>query len=231
MKKVFLISSSLFLFAAVASAQSVIEPTDTEARVTVYTKKMDGTPRAGESIVFLDNETEEKITFDTNEEGKYILLLPEGHSFKVFSTVLNNTQEISKLDIPEHPGELAFKMTLQWDLSKRELRLDDIHFDTGKSTLRSSSMPILEDLYNYLEKNPTMTIEIQGHTDDRGSDESNLTLSNNRAKAVFDFLVKNGIEAKRLQSKGYGESNPIADNGTEKGRQENRRTVVKILTE
>ncbi|MBL0315975.1 MAG: OmpA family protein [Flavobacteriales bacterium] len=72
-------------------------------------------------------------------------------------------------------------------------------------------------------------MEIGGHTDNVGSDEANMTLSNNRAASVVEFLVKHGIEASRLSSKGYGETLPVATNDTDEGRAKNRRTEFKIV--
>jgi outer membrane protein OmpA-like peptidoglycan-associated protein len=75
-----------------------------------------------------------------------------------------------------------------------------------------------------------MRIEISGHTDNRGSAELNQKLSENRAKAVVDYLVAKGINPSRLEYKGYGKDQPIATNDTDAGRQENRRTEFKILS-
>jgi outer membrane protein OmpA-like peptidoglycan-associated protein len=75
-----------------------------------------------------------------------------------------------------------------------------------------------------------MKIEISGHTDSKGANDYNLKLSDNRAKAVVDYLIKAGIPASRLVYKGYGEEQPIATNETDEGRQLNRRTEFKILS-
>jgi outer membrane protein OmpA-like peptidoglycan-associated protein len=78
---------------------------------------------------------------------------------------------------------------------------------------------------------PNYVIEIGGHTDNVGKDESNITLSQNRANAIKQYLVKKGINADRIIAKGYGESQPIATNDTDEGRQKNRRTEIKIIKE
>jgi outer membrane protein OmpA-like peptidoglycan-associated protein len=75
-----------------------------------------------------------------------------------------------------------------------------------------------------------MQIEIGGHTDNEGSDAHNLTLSQNRAKSVYDYLITNGIESKRLIYKGYGKTMPVASNETPEGRAKNRRTEFKVLS-
>ncbi|MEI7594571.1 MAG: OmpA family protein [Bacteroidota bacterium] len=107
--------------------------------------------------------------------------------------------------------------------------LNNIFFDTDKFDLKSESVAELEKLFGFLKNNPTLKIEVRGHTDNVGNDALNLTLSNNRAKSVYDYLITKGIAKERLQYKGYGETTPIATNDTEAGRQLNRRTEFKII--
>ena len=90
--------------------------------------------------------------------------------------------------------------------------------------MRPESATELEKLKQLLTENPKMAIEIGGHTDNVGGPEANITLSENRAFAVYDYLVKNGIASDRLTYKGYGETKPIDANATDEGRQNNRRT-------
>tara|TARA_Y100000385_G_scaffold289456_1_gene358968 strand:- start:1564 stop:3591 length:2028 start_codon:yes stop_codon:yes gene_type:complete len=115
--------------------------------------------------------------------------------------------------------------------------LENVFFDLSKATLRSESSIELDKFALFLEKNPTLNIELQGHTDTRGDDTKNLILSKNRAKAVYDYLVTKGIDKERLSHRGYGETKPritdaqIAELPTEKEResahQSNRRTEYK----
>lgn len=106
--------------------------------------------------------------------------------------------------------------------------LNNIFFDSNKFDLLPESMIELEQLTQFLKMNPKVSVEIGGHTDNVGDDSSNLTLSKNRAKTVFDYLINHHIAANRLSFKGYGESQAIADNNTEEGRKLNRRTEFKI---
>ncbi|MCD4682013.1 MAG: OmpA family protein, partial [Bacteroidales bacterium] len=103
-------------------------------------------------------------------------------------------------------------------------------FDFDKATLRSESANELDRLVKMLIDVPTMKIEISGHTDNVGSDNYNKQLSEDRAKAVVDYLIEKGIDQDRLTYAGYGETQPIADNDTEEGRQVNRRTEFKVLS-
>lgn len=117
--------------------------------------------------------------------------------------------------------------------------LENVFFDLGKATLRPESFVELNKLKDFLTNNPTLKIELGGHTDTRGDATENMTLSNNRAKAVYDYLVTQGIAMERLAYKGYGETvNKISDEeiaklATDKEKeaahQKNRRTEYKII--
>ncbi|MGA9648058.1 OmpA family protein [Pedobacter sp.] len=106
--------------------------------------------------------------------------------------------------------------------------LRNIFFDTNKYNLLPASIRELDLLIDFLHQNQTVNIEIQGHTDNVGDDKLNEKLSFNRANAVYEYLVKNEVDAKRLTFKGFGASKPIADNKTEIGRKNNRRTSFVI---
>ena len=88
---------------------------------------------------------------------------------------------------------------------------------------------IMQKLKEFLEKNPTLKIEIGGHTDNQGSKSHNLDLSKNRAKAVADWLIMNKIDKNRLSYKGYADDEPVMSNDTAEGRAKNRRTEFKII--
>ena len=109
------------------------------------------------------------------------------------------------------------------------VRLNNIFFDYNKATLRPESYPELDKVVEMLEANPTLEIEIGGHTDDRGSEEYNQQLSKGRAEAVRQYLLDNLIEAERVTSHGYGESQPEVPNDSEANWQINRRVVFTIL--
>jgi OOP family OmpA-OmpF porin len=109
------------------------------------------------------------------------------------------------------------------------VRMNNIFFDFGKSTLNPESFPELDRVLTYLTDNPTMEINIGGHTDNVGTSEDNISLSSERANAVKEYLVEKGIQGIRIQSKGYGESQPLEDNATEAGKKINRRVEFTIL--
>ncbi|NTW32835.1 MAG: OmpA family protein [Bacteroidetes bacterium] len=108
--------------------------------------------------------------------------------------------------------------------------LKNVFFDTDKFDLKTESYTELEKLIDLLKKNPEMKIEISGHTDNVGDAEYNQTLSENRAKAVCEYLTAKGIAKERLTFKGYGITKPIDKNDTEAGRANNRRTEFKVVS-
>jgi outer membrane protein OmpA-like peptidoglycan-associated protein len=107
-------------------------------------------------------------------------------------------------------------------------KLNNIYFKTSSSLLNEETIFIIEELTKFLQENKTVSIAIHGHTDNAGSATENMKLSADRAKMVFDLLVLNGIEAKRLSFKGFGATKPIASNITEKGKALNRRTEFMV---
>lgn len=109
-----------------------------------------------------------------------------------------------------------------------EEALHGIKFESGKDVIKQSSNPILENVLGIMERNNAYHLKIEGHTDSQGNDDMNLELSKKRAKAVLDYLVSNGIDASRLSSTGFGETRPVADNGTAAGRADNRRVELTI---
>jgi outer membrane protein OmpA-like peptidoglycan-associated protein/tetratricopeptide (TPR) repeat protein len=108
--------------------------------------------------------------------------------------------------------------------------LKNVFFDFDRYDLKPESYPELKRLISFLAENPSVSVEIGGHTDNTGSDGYNQALSENRAKTVVNYLVSNGIDDDRLSYKGYGASEPIASNNTEEGRAMNRRTTVEVLS-
>jgi len=108
--------------------------------------------------------------------------------------------------------------------------LEQVQFDTAKATIKSASNPLLDEVAQVLMQHPEMTkIEVQGHTDNRGSAALNKKLSQARADSVRKALIQRGVGAERLVTKGYGPDKPVDENSTEVGRQKNRRVQFVIL--
>lgn len=135
-----------------------------------------------------------------------------------FSLVGHETKNPFNISVLLEPIEIGNKVIL-----------NNIFFETNKFALQTESLAELEKLVDFMRVNPTLHIEISGHTDDVGNDQANQILSENRAKSVYNYLISNSISASRLVYKGYGKTQPIAPNTTEEGRQKNRRTEFKII--
>jgi len=105
-----------------------------------------------------------------------------------------------------------------------------VFFDFGKSSLSPSSYPELNRAVRLMKAVPSMQVEIAGYTDNIGSDDVNMRLSQQRANAVRDYIIQQGIDSGRVSAKGYGKDSPIADNSTDEGRAENRRVEFVVLS-
>lgn len=142
------------------------------------------------------------------------------------TTYNNNTAyELTILE----KGEMVQEVTADamYDaLSKDGFMALYINFDTGKSVIKPESMPIVEQIAALMKAHADLKLGIEGHTDNVGTAASNKTLSEQRAKAVLDAVVKQGIAANRMTAVGWGQDKPIADNRTEEGRAKNRRVEI-----
>jgi OOP family OmpA-OmpF porin len=111
---------------------------------------------------------------------------------------------------------------------QKKIVLRGVHFDFDKASIRPDAAGILREAASILKENPTVKVSVEGHTDAVGSDEYNLKLSLRRANAVKEFLGREGVDASRLSTRGFGESQPVASNDTEDGRAQNRRVELKV---
>jgi outer membrane protein OmpA-like peptidoglycan-associated protein/tetratricopeptide (TPR) repeat protein len=191
------------------------------------TKK--GLPSA---VELTDLETHDVLSkVQTDETGTYLVTLPIGkdYAFNVnrkgylfysenFPLSKNVPDSTYKIDIPLEPLQANATVILK-----------NIFFDVNRFELKPESSTELDNIVELLKENPSLRIQINGHTDNVGKPADNLKLSNNRANAVIQYLIAKGIDAKRLSSKGWGETQPLADNATEEGRAQNRRTEMKVL--
>ena len=135
---------------------------------------------------------------------------------------------------PQVPGVKANNGCPQMQREVRQLlqkAMQGIEFETGKATIKAKSYPLLNQVATTFIENSHYIIEVQGYTDNTGKAEANKQLSQKRAQAVMDYLVKKGVSASRLSAVGYGPENPIADNKTAAGRAKNRRVEFKITFE
>lgn len=179
----------------------------------------------------------------TDRDGTFLICLPSGNNYalnvekKGYAFYSENFALEDGLQV-EEPFliEVALipipKVVVREEApeeSSEPIVLKNVFFETGSAQLLDASQQELDRLYRLLTDNPDMRIQINGHTDNVGEEENNQVLSENRAKAVFDYLLEKGIAEERLAYKGFGENEPIASNDSEEGRQQNRRTEFVIL--
>ena len=186
------------------------------------------------TIEIVDNFKNEIIaSFTSNSAtGNYLVSLPAGKNYGIAVKKENYLFHSENFDIPMTAAfqEVVKDVALSNVTVGSKIILKNIFFDYGKSTLRPESTNELERLTKLLNDIPTLKIEISGYTDSKGPVDFNQKLSESRAKAVVDYLVKASIANDRLTFIGYGKEQPIASNDTDDGRQLNRRTEFKVLS-
>jgi len=179
----------------------------------------------------LSNDSLLAVYHTDSKTGQFLISLPGG---KKYGTViyadgyLFETENLEVSDTSEY-REITIDKKMKILKTGFSIALNNIFFDKGKTDLLNASVAELNRLKNLMEKNENLKIEIDGYTDNTGGDEYNLKLSEQRAKAVYDFLINKGIPKNRLSYKGFGKNNPVADNSTEEGRRLNRRIEFKVI--
>lgn len=175
----------------------------------------------------------------TRANGTFLVCLPAGKDYAMnvnkdkylFFSEHFSLQETSTMDQPFVLNvELQPLATTPADKGKaKPVVLRNVFFETGSATLRPESKTELDRLAQLLVENPSLNIQINGHTDNIGDEKANLTLSEARAKSVQEYLLGKSIPAERLRYKGFGESAPLDTNDTPEGRARNRRTEFEVF--
>ncbi|MES2648578.1 MAG: OmpA family protein [Bacteroidota bacterium] len=187
-----------------------------------------GLPSAIELKEIATGQVIEKVT--TDETGNYLVTLPVGHDY---TFTVNRKGYLFYSDnylLATQPSDSTYRkdIPLQPIAINTSLELKNILFETNSFTLQPGSYTELDKVVQLLKDNPSLRIQIKGHTDNVGTPASNVLLSNNRAKSVVAYLVSKGIVAARLSYKGFGSAQPVADNKTEQGKARNRRTELVV---
>ena len=184
-------------------------------------------------IEITDNEKNEIISKikSNSATGKFLISLPSGKNYGINVKKNGYLFYSDNFIIPDTAAYKEIVKTVPLEKIKvgSKIILKNIFYDFDKSTLTPSSKSELERLVKLLSNNPTIKIELSSHTDNKGTDEYNMKLSQARAQSVVDYLISKNISKDRLIAKGYGESQPITTNETDEGRQMNRRTEFTIL--
>ena len=167
----------------------------------------------------------------TKRHGFYQLEMYPGRNYRVAAEAEGYIPGNIRVDLTggHPPDTLQRNIFLAPIEAGSEITLNNIFFEYARARLTETSRGELEQISSFLAANDTLHVEIAGHTDSIGSKADNMQLSRERAEAVRSFLVESGIDPTRIQAKGYGENQPIADNSSEEGRQKNRRVVFTIL--
>jgi outer membrane protein OmpA-like peptidoglycan-associated protein len=184
-------------------------------------------------MTFFDPATGNREAFVISDTlGEYTARLPEP---KTYAVEINASGYLYFLDIIDFSSATVDKK-LQRNFFLQEVEvgtkvvLENIYFETGKAVLRPESDDALNQVFRFLENNPSMKLEISGHTDNTGSLRINQRLSRERAKAVVNYLVNLGISEEMLIPEGYADSQPVAPNTSAEGREQNRRVEFKVLS-
>lgn len=184
-------------------------------------------------VIFEDIVTgyEEGITSSDRIDGAYSLVLPldKKYSYRAVSKGFIPLSE--NIDLTGKNSYQEIEQDLLLFPIKRGLtiRLNNLFFQRGEATILPESKPELERLLKILKENPTLIIELGGHTDNQGSSKANLKLSFDRVEKVKEYLTDNDIAKNRISTEGYGGSRPVADNSNSETRKLNRRVEIKIL--
>ncbi|MGQ0827598.1 MAG: OmpA family protein [Bacteroidota bacterium] len=202
-------------------------------------KNQQGNPIPGAQIIVKDNITAQLINtyYTTADSGSYYFILNRGKDYNISYEAQGYLFQSINVNVPKQPeySVLTKDIVLERVKVGAKIVLNNIFFDSNKSTLRKESNLEVEKLIKLMKEYPQLTVEISGHTDNKGDDAANLKMSQMRSQAVVAALIKKGIGAKQLVAKGYGETLPIAPNTLPngkpdlKGMQLNRRVEIKII--
>ena len=184
-------------------------------------------------IIVTDNDADQVVgEYKSNSEtGDYLISLPAGKNYGISIEKEGHLFHSENVYLAKNADYKSLKknITLVDAQPGAKVVLNNIFFESGSYSLSKSSNSELKNLVRLLKQNPTIRIEISGHTDNVGDAVANQGLSTRRAKSVVDYLVTKGIPSSRLEYKGYGSKQPVASNDTPIGRQKNRRTEFKII--
>lgn len=191
--------------------EAVVEIRDTASNVVATGKVNEITGKYAIATEF-DKEKPQDIIVNIKKKGHSYdtkLINPE----KIVENVVTSDAEVKKVEVG------------------KTYDLHDIYFGTNLYSLTEQSKHIINLFVEFLNENPTIKVEIQGHTDNVGDDADNQLLSERRAQSVYEYALSRQVDASRIRYKGYGESSPIATNNTPEGRAKNRRTIFLIYEE
>lgn len=219
----------LYSFEVPQSVQAQETSTYTQGRVfDAITKK----PLKAD-VQLYDLNTDQLTQYVTSdpEQGDYTVVLNEGRQYAMYAVADKYLLKSLSFDYTDKRSfdPLTLDIYLEPVRAGRTIVLNNLFFDTNKYELKPKSRTELNRLIQFMQQYQEVQVEISGHTDDVGADADNMVLSQNRAKAVYDYLSEHGVKATRLRFKGYGETRPLVANDSEAHRQQNRRIEFRLL--
>jgi outer membrane protein OmpA-like peptidoglycan-associated protein len=209
--------------------KSTLKPSKTEALLKFVVVDKKKGPVEGVVISLAGPDGKKYYTEETDSTGFADVLVPPGKKYDLVFLSLGRNDVAASTTVDDKPN-FTMKLTLRykgWTAASKAAAprfvLDGVNFDTGKATIRKESFPRLDRVVEYMAHKKSVRIQISGHTDNVGNKAANKALSENRAKACRQYLIKKGIDGSRIEAVGYGDEKPVASNDTAEGRQENRR--------
>lgn len=183
-------------------------------------------------IEVVDKATNEVIATPlSNNDGYTRIPVPSGKTVDIVVSKVGYFYKTLNEIIPDAPGydKKLDDIKLQKLETGKKVIIDNIAFDINQTKFKKESLPALDNAVKLMKETPSLEMEISGYTDNQGPAKFNQRLSEQRAKAVMDYLIKNGCDKSRLTYKGYGSSKPVISNSTFEGRKQNRRTEFRVL--
>lgn len=226
---------ALLLWSIGASATFMEDPDSLVFYKGIIVDESSGKPLAGVSVNYKKLPYQSEIgILTTNENGEFEAYFRARESYSI-QIRKDGYISLSEVVNPLEGADADLKRTDTFKLKiggvGSVLSLHNLNFEQGSPKITSGSFEELNNLVRMLKDTQSMVIQLEGHTDFRGSPVKNLELSENRVKALKDFLVSNGVDQKRVLTKAFGGSQPITQENTPEDRAKNRRVEVRIISE
>lgn len=191
-----------------------------------------------ETVVKMIDQKGDLRTYNS-EDGNFLFNMSRSHSYVITADkegYTSSRSSVSTMEIKRSDPDDTVRVTIFLDSIRNSFSVSNIYYDYDKSTLRPESVASLDSVVQFLTDNPSISVEIYSYTDSKGNEAYNVALSQRRAQAVLDYLEKNGIDRARLTARGFGPKNSVAPNkingkDNPEGRQQNRRTEFRIVTD
>lgn len=222
---------------------SEIEATATHAAMRLFVVNPDTGPIPGIVIKMTGPDDTSYYTDETDSQGYAEVLVPVGQRYEIEYLSLGRRSTMANVEVPEGPNQ-DIRLTMRYRRHRppqpeatptptpeaepqapqpQRIVLEGVLFESGRATIQPQSFPRLDRVAEYMTHRPSTRIRVAGHTDNVGDPERNQTLSEERAEAVREYLISQGIDGSRIEAVGYGDQRPVASNDTDEGRQQNRR--------